>query len=89
LAVKERTTGGTGASGGRRYFLEVDGQEYELDQAMITGGEIMDLAHIPHEQGLLELLEDGTQRQVSADEEVDLKPGKRFKKRPRFRRGRE
>lgn len=72
---------------GPNYFIEVDGTEYELHEDEISGGAIMDLAGIPREQGLLELLDDGTQRQVGVDEEIDLKPGKRFKKRPRFRRG--
>jgi hypothetical protein len=72
---------------GPTYFVEVDGAEYEFDHEPVTGGEIMDKAGIPRDQGLLELLEDGQQRQVPVDEEIELKPGKRFKKRPRFRRG--
>jgi hypothetical protein len=85
MAVAETT--GHDQQHGPDYFIEVDGTEYELHQDTITGGEIMDLADIPHDQGLLELLDDGTQRQVGVDEVIDLKPGKRFKKRPRFRRG--
>lgn len=69
------------------YFIEVDGEEYELHRDEITGGEIMDLAGIPRDQGLLEILDDGTQRPVGIDEEIELKPGKRYKKRPRFKRG--
>ncbi len=72
---------------GPDYFIEVDGTEYELHQDEITGGQIMDLAGIPRDQGLLEILDDGTQRQVGVDEPIDLKPGQRFKKRPRFKRG--
>jgi hypothetical protein len=72
---------------GPKYFIEVDGTEYELHQDEITGGALMDIAGIPREQGVLEILDDGTQRQVGVDEEIELKPGKRFKKRPRFRRG--
>jgi hypothetical protein len=72
---------------GPKYFVEIDGTEYEFDHEPVTGGEIMDEAGIPREQGLLELLDDGQQRQVPVDEEIELKPGKRFKKRPRFRRG--
>ena len=72
---------------GPDYFIEVDGTEYELHQDEIAGSAIMDLADIPRDQGLLEILDDGTQRPVGADEEIDLKPGQRFKKRPRFKRG--
>ena len=76
-----------GKEKGPKYFIEVDGVEYELHQNEITGGEIMDLAGIPREQGLLELLDDGTQRKVDVNEEIELKPGQHFKKRPRFTRG--
>ncbi len=71
----------------KRYFLEVDGIEYEINRAAITGGEIMQLAGIPADAGLLEILDDGTQRQVPPDEVIRLKLGHRFKKRPRFKRG--
>jgi len=65
----------------------VDGKEFHIDKPSITGGEIMDLAGIPREAGLIEVLEDGTQIQISADQVIDLKPGRRFKKAPRFVRG--
>jgi hypothetical protein len=72
---------------GPHYFIEVDGQEYRLERETITGGEIMDLAGIPRDVGLLLLHDDGTQEPVGADEVIELKPGGRFKKRPRFQRG--
>lgn len=72
---------------GKFFTIFVDGQEYRLEQETITGGEIMDLASIPREVGLIMILEDGTQVQVQPDEVIDLKPGRRFKKAPRFVRG--
>jgi len=72
---------------GPSYFFEVDGVEYHVDHETVTGGQIMDMAGVPREIGLLQLLEDGTQAPVAVDEEFDLKPGRRFKKRPRFKRG--
>jgi hypothetical protein len=75
------------AHGGPPYVIEVDGREFEVGRDEITGGEIMDLAGIPREVGLIQLLEDGTQQQVGVDEVIELKPGRRFKKRPRFQRG--
>ena len=75
------------SEGGAPYFIEVDGQEYRFEQETVTGGEIMDLAGIPRDVGLLLLHEDGTQEQITADEVIELKPGRRFKKRPRFQRG--
>jgi hypothetical protein len=69
------------------YVLEVDGTEYTVDDEEITGAEIMALAGIPPEAGLVQILEDGTQQPVPPDEVIVLKPGRRFKKRPRFKRG--
>jgi hypothetical protein len=72
---------------GKFYTLEVDGQEYRIETSTVTGGEVMDLAGIPHAQGLLLIEDDGTQRTVAADEVIELQPGRRFKKRPKFKRG--
>lgn len=69
------------------YTFEVDGKEYRHDEPSITGSEIMDLADISRSDGLVQLLDDGTQRTVAEDEVIELKPGRRFKKRPRFKRG--
>jgi hypothetical protein len=47
----------------------------------------MDAAGIPYSVGLVQLLDDGTQASVGLDEVFELKPGHRFKKAPRFKRG--
>lgn len=72
---------------GKFFTFFVDGQEFHVEDPTITGGEIMDLAEIPREVGLIQILEDGTQVQVGEDEVIELKPGRRFKKAPRFVRG--
>jgi hypothetical protein len=76
-----------GEHGGPSYTFFVDDKEFHVDEPTITGGEIMDLAGIPRDVGLILILEDGTQRQVLADEVIELQPGRRFKKAPRFKRG--
>jgi hypothetical protein len=73
--------------GGPFYTVFVDDVEYRFDHTPVTGGEIMDMAGIPYSVGLILILEDGTQKQVAVDEEIDLKPGRRFKRAPRFKRG--
>ncbi|HLA82855.1 MAG TPA: multiubiquitin domain-containing protein [Thermoleophilia bacterium] len=73
--------------GGPFYTVFVDDVEFHFDHTPVTGGEIMDVAGIPHEVGLLLIHEDGTQEQIGADQEIDLRPGRRFKKAPRFKRG--
>ena len=72
---------------GKIFTFFVDDKEFCVDTQTITGGEIMDLAGIPRDIGLILCLDDGTQRQVAADEVIKLKPGRRFKKAPRFKRG--
>jgi hypothetical protein len=69
------------------FTIFADGKEFHTDKAVISGGEIMDLAGIPRETGLIEVRDDGTQVQVRADELIELQPGRRFKKAPRFVRG--
>ena len=75
------------SKGGPFYTVFVDDVEYRFDHTPVTGGEIMDAAGIPYDVGLLLIDEDGTQEPVGVEEEVDLKPGRRFKKAPRFKRG--
>jgi hypothetical protein len=69
------------------YTFFVDDAEFHVTEETITGGEIMDRAGIPREVGLMLITEDGTQRQVQPDEVFELRPGRRFKKAPRFKRG--
>lgn len=72
---------------GAVFVYEADGTTYQHDRPKITGGEIMDIAGIPREQGLIKINDDGTTTSVTADQEVHLVPQARFKRRPRFKRG--
>ncbi len=69
------------------YTFFVDDREFQVSESTITGGKIMDLAGISRSVGLILILEDGSQQQVPVDEKIELKPGRRFKKAPRFKRG--
>ena len=69
------------------YLLEVDGTEYRWPEETITGAQLMQLANVPVAVGLVQVFDDGTQETISPDTIVDLKPGRRFKHRPRFKRG--
>ena len=73
--------------GAKFYTFFVDDREFHVDEPVITGARIMQLAGIPPEVGINLIEEDGTQRPVRADDEFELKPGRRFKKAPRFKRG--
>ena len=72
---------------GKFYVLFIDGTEYRVHQASMTGAEIMALGGIPLEVGLIQILPDGTERQVAPDEVIEFKHPGRFKRAPRFKRG--
>jgi hypothetical protein len=72
---------------GKFFTVFVDDVEYRFDHSPVTGGEIMDIAGIPYEVGIVLIHDDGIQERIGVDEEIDLKPGRRFKKAPRFKRG--
>ena len=71
----------------RGYTVEVDGKEYAFEHSPVTALQLLAAAGIGANEGLLEVLEDGTQRKLESDEQVDLEDARRFKKRRRFRRG--
>ncbi len=72
---------------GKFFIFFVDDKEFRIEKESILGGEIMDLAEVPREVGLILIQDDGTQIQINADQVMQLKPGLRFKKAPHFRRG--
>ena len=72
---------------GKFYTLFIDDVEYHVETPEMTGAQIMDLGAIPYEVGLLLILEDGTQEQIEENEVIELKPGRSFKKAPKFKRG--
>jgi hypothetical protein len=69
------------------FFFEVDDVNYEYDHPLITGAEIMAIAGISPNDGLVQVLPDGSRKTVSPTEEVRLVPGIHFKRRPKFKRG--
>jgi hypothetical protein len=69
------------------YTFFVDDEEFRVNEPTITGGEIMDMAGVPRSTGIVLFMDDGTQGSIAADQVVELKPGRRFKKAPRFKRG--
>jgi hypothetical protein len=72
---------------GPPFLFEVDGVTYDWPQPDITGAQIMETAGIPLSTGIVLIHDDGTQETIAPDRIVELRPGKRIKKRPRFKRG--
>ena len=69
------------------YTFFVDEKEFHVQEPTITAGKIMALARIPRETGLIQIFEDGTQKQLLPDDVIELKSKEHFKKAPRFKRG--
>lgn len=84
----DQSDSSTDAQEGKFFTLFVDGDEYQTQESSLTCGEIMDIAGISHEVGLIQIHDDGTEEQCEADEVFEFEgPGRRFKTAPRFRRG--
>ncbi len=87
MAVNAEATAREGTEG-KFFTLFVDDVEHRVEQESLTGAQIMALARIPLEVGLILIEEDGTQRTFGADEVFTFTgPGRRFKRAPRFKRG--
>lgn len=66
----------------------MDGKDFHVKDSHLTGGQIMDMARIPRSDGLVQIMEDGSQRQVDEDEVIKLgQKDQHFKKPPKFKRG--
>ena len=75
-------------SRGKFYTLFIDGKEFQVQQATITGAEIMELGDIPQSIGLILCKEDDTEEAIRPEDIIKFEgPGRRFKKAPRFKRG--
>ncbi len=72
---------------GKFHTFFVDGKEFRTEKEQLTCLEIMEIAGVPRELGLLTILEDGTEESCPEDELIELKPGRRLKTAPRFKRG--
>ncbi len=68
-------------------LVEFEGQEVEVPRDEVTGAELMALLGVNPAEGLIEILDDGTQRQVRQEDTFNLRKGPRFKRRPKFKRG--
>jgi hypothetical protein len=68
------------------YKVIVDDQPIDFDHPQLAGGEIIDRVGA-QSQGLVEILDEGSQRQVKREDKFDLSEERRFRKPPKFKRG--
>lgn len=79
---------GTATSHGPKYFVNIEGEEHPWDRPTITVSDIRLLGRLPADQPVIEInLEDNTERTLGESEVVELKPGRAFAKKVRYKRG--
>lgn len=65
----------------------IDETKFTIPRRQVSGAELMALAAIPPDVGLIRVQEDGLQELVGKDQLVELRPGERFRRAPHFARG--
>lgn len=72
---------------GPKYFVNIEGNEYPWSRDTITTTEIRQLGSLPSDQPVVEESPDGTERQLADTDVVELKPGHRYGRAPKYKRG--
>ncbi|WP_405232051.1 multiubiquitin domain-containing protein [Lentisalinibacter salinarum] len=72
---------------GPKYFLNIEGAEYQWDEPTITTEQIAEVGGWDVSQGVIEVDKDNNERTLSPGEVVELKPGKGFGKKHKWKRG--
>lgn len=72
---------------GPKYFLPIEGEEYEWDQDTITTEQIAALGGWDVRQGVIEVDRDNNERTLAPGETIDIKPGHGFGKKHKWKRG--
>lgn len=71
----------------KKYFVNIEGTEYEWTSDRITPAQIRTLAGIPEGTALVQEDPEGNERTLVEGELIELKPGHRHGRAPRYRRG--
>ncbi len=72
---------------GKKYFVMIEGKEYPWERDTITTTQIRTLGNLPTDMPVVEEFPDGTERTLTENETVELKPGHGFGRAPKFKRG--
>jgi hypothetical protein len=71
-----------------KYLINIEGTEHPWNKDTITVPEIRELGNLPATDPVIEVdLKDNTERTLTEDEVVEIKPGKGFGKKVKFQRG--
>jgi len=72
---------------GQKYFVEIEGVEYEWHRETITVAQVRELGNLPKDLPVIEVDPENNERTLAEDEVITLKPGHRFGKKVRYKRG--
>lgn len=72
---------------GPKYFVEIEGTEYEWPTETITVADIRSLGKLPGDVPVIEVDPDNNERTLAEAEVITLKPGHRYGKKVRYKRG--
>ena len=72
---------------GSKFLISIEDKEFPWDRDTITVSEIHRLGNLPADQPVVEVFPDNTERTLAEDAVIELKPGHRFGKKVRFKRG--
>jgi hypothetical protein len=71
-----------------KYFIDIEGTDYPWDRSTITVPEIRRLGSLDPSQPVIEVdLKDNSERTLDEGETIELKPGRGFARKVRFKRG--
>ncbi len=72
---------------GQKFYVNIEGTEYEWPKDTITVPEIRTLGNLPPDQPVISEDPQGTERTLKEDEIVTIKPGHRIGRAPKYKRG--
>jgi len=70
-----------------KYYENIEGKEYPWDKETISVGEIRALKKLPRDLPVVEEFPNGTEKTLGDNDVVLLKPGHRYGRAPKFKRG--
>lgn len=73
---------------GPKYFINIEGTNYEWDEDTISVPQLRELGGLPQDLPVIEIdLKTNVERQLAEDEIVEIKPGMGYSKKVSFKRG--
>lgn len=71
----------------KKFYANIEGKEYPRDKETMTVAELKAVGNLPRGLPVVEEFPDGTEKTLADHDTVALKPGHRFGRAPKFKRG--